>query len=77
MASHVYDLTDDNFAEDGTDGLVRHDLSDRNKDLYAVAGPGAPSKTPGIYGWCGLCRSFTDFPHECPRADRPVEAEAI
>ena len=18
-----------------------------------------------VYGWCGLCRSFTEFPHEC------------
>jgi len=19
-----------------------------------------------VYGWCGLCHSFTEFPHECP-----------
>lgn len=28
------------------------------------------------YGWCGLCRSFTGFPHECPGADLPTHDEA-
>jgi hypothetical protein len=22
-----------------------------------------------VYGWCGLCHSFTDFPHECRGTD--------
>jgi hypothetical protein len=26
----------------------------------------------GIYGWCGLCHSFVDFPHDCAGADQPV-----
>ncbi len=26
----------------------------------------------GNYGWCGLCHSFTTFPHECPGEDRPA-----
>jgi hypothetical protein len=28
-----------------------------------------------VYGWCGLCHSFTEFPHRCPGADQPVEDE--
>jgi hypothetical protein len=27
------------------------------------------------YGWCGLCQSFTVFPHECAGADRPPQEE--
>ena len=27
------------------------------------------------YGWCGLCQSFTVFPHECAGTDRPAEEE--
>jgi hypothetical protein len=29
----------------------------------------------GAYGWCGLCRSFTGFPHECSGADLPADDE--
>jgi len=29
-----------------------------------------------LYGWCGLCHTFTQFPHECAGRDRPVEDEA-
>ena len=28
------------------------------------------------YGWCGLCYSFTDFPHNCPGEGKPVDEEA-
>jgi hypothetical protein len=28
-----------------------------------------------IYGWCGVCHSFTDFPHDCAAQDEPAEDE--
>jgi hypothetical protein len=28
-----------------------------------------------IYGWCGLCHSFTGFPHDCAAQDQPAEDE--
>jgi hypothetical protein len=27
------------------------------------------------YGWCGLCHSFTEFPHDCRGNDSFVEAD--
>lgn len=27
----------------------------------------------GIYGWCGLCRHFSLFPHDCSGQDIPAE----
>lgn len=26
-----------------------------------------------IYGWCGLCHSFAEFPHECLGKNQPVQ----
>ncbi len=26
-----------------------------------------------IYGWCGLCHTFAEFPHDCRGKDRPVQ----
>jgi hypothetical protein len=26
-----------------------------------------------IYGWCGLCHSFAEFPHECAGKDSPAQ----
>ena len=26
-----------------------------------------------IYGWCGLCHSFVEFPHDCAGADITAE----
>jgi hypothetical protein len=28
-----------------------------------------------IYGWCGLCRTFVEFPHDCAGADTPAEED--
>ena len=28
-----------------------------------------------IYGWCGLCHFFVEFPHECPGKDCSAEEE--
>ncbi len=28
-----------------------------------------------IYGWCGLCHSFVEFPHQCPAKDCLAEEE--
>jgi len=28
-----------------------------------------------VYGWCGLCRSFTEFPHDCAAQDEPAEED--
>jgi hypothetical protein len=29
----------------------------------------------GIYGWCGLCHLFTEFPHECCGNDGPARTD--
>jgi hypothetical protein len=26
-----------------------------------------------LYGWCGLCHTFSQFPHDCPDCDFPAE----
>jgi hypothetical protein len=26
-----------------------------------------------VYGWCGVCHSFTGFPHDCSGEDEPAE----
>ena len=26
-----------------------------------------------VYGWCGLCCTFAEFPHDCLGKDRPVQ----
>jgi hypothetical protein len=31
-----------------------------------------PDKVESSYGWCGVCHSFTVFPHECPEEERPA-----
>ncbi len=36
----------------------------------------APGRVDDIYGWCGLCRCFTEFPHECLGEERPAGDEA-
>jgi hypothetical protein len=36
----------------------------------------SPEGGEAAYGWCGLCESFTDFPHECAAQDKPTEDEA-
>jgi hypothetical protein len=28
-----------------------------------------------IYGWCGLCHSFVEFPHDCAGADTPASED--
>jgi hypothetical protein len=43
--------------------------------------PSGPAASVGgrpddVYGWCGLCQSFTDFPHNCAGAGRPADEEA-
>jgi len=44
---------------------------------YATEAAGAASsKVDDIYGWCGRCHCFTQFPHECLGEDRPAEDEA-
>jgi hypothetical protein len=35
-----------------------------------------PSRVDDIYGWCGLCHCFTEFPHECAGDDRPAGERA-
>ncbi len=25
-----------------------------------------PDEMEAIYGWCGLCHTFSQFPHDCP-----------
>jgi hypothetical protein len=35
-----------------------------------------PDNVEGNYGWCGLCQSFTVFPHECLEEERPAQEEA-
>lgn len=27
------------------------------------------------YGWCGVCRSFTEFPHPCSGQDEPGDTQ--
>jgi hypothetical protein len=34
-----------------------------------------PDNFEGSYGWCGLCQSFTLFPHDCPGAEQPAQEE--
>ncbi len=36
----------------------------------------APNRVDDVYGWCGLCHHFTEFPHVCPGRDRPADEEA-
>jgi hypothetical protein len=45
------------------------------EDRYCVAGlmGAVPGTGEGAYGWCGLCRSFTEFPHDCPGEGGPEE----
>jgi hypothetical protein len=45
------------------------------EDRYYVAGlmGAVPGTGESAYGWCGLCRSFTEFPHNCPGEDGPEE----
>jgi hypothetical protein len=33
-------------------------------------------KADDVYGWCGLCHCFTEFPHKCAGADRLADEEA-
>jgi hypothetical protein len=42
----------------------------------AILTEAVPGGTENNYGWCGLCHSFTDFPHECPEAQVPAPEEA-
>jgi hypothetical protein len=35
----------------------------------------AADKAESDYGWCGLCHSFTVFPHECREAERPAQED--
>jgi hypothetical protein len=30
-----------------------------------------------IYGWCGLCHSFSQFPHDCPGQDLLAEGKEV
>ncbi len=39
----------------------------------ALVTDAVPEKVESNYGWCGLCHSFTIFPHECPGEDRPAQ----
>jgi hypothetical protein len=72
MARHAYD-----FADDDKDGLVREVPPERSNDQGPMATARARAARGALpYGWCGLCRSFTVFPHDCPEADRPVDPEA-
>jgi hypothetical protein len=46
-------------------------------DIY----PGEPAaaatgRAEDIYGWCGLCHCFTEFPHKCSGGDRPADEAA-
>jgi hypothetical protein len=36
----------------------------------------APDQAGDVYGWCGLCHAFTEFPHNCPGEDHQVDEEA-
>ena len=45
--------------------------------LMALSAEIVPGGTESDYGWCGLCHSFTVFPHECPDEQRPAPEEAL
>lgn len=30
-----------------------------------------------IYGWCGLCHTFAEFPHECAGKDSPAQDQSF
>jgi hypothetical protein len=45
--------------------------------LMALSAEVVPGGTESDYGWCGLCHSFTVFPHECPDEQRPAPEEAL
>jgi hypothetical protein len=43
-----------------------------------MAGAMETMSEPGedVYGWCGLCESFTEFPHECIAENKPADEAA-
>ncbi len=46
-------------------------------EAYLTGPTGAAAiRVDDVYGWCGLCYHFTEFPHVCPGRDRPADEEA-
>ena len=75
MTTYVDDLLENDKDQMGwLGGLCSGGAADM---LYIDTPLGAvAARAESIYGWCGLCRSFTDFPHECAGKDQPVMDEA-
>lgn len=46
-----------------------------DKPALDKTAPGKAEEADGAYGWCGLCHSFTEFPHDCRGNDGFAEAD--
>jgi hypothetical protein len=74
MAKHAHDPAGGN--KDQMDLLEV--LSERSGDKFSMTEltDALLDRVEGVYGWCGLCHSFTEFPHECRGEDQPAEEGA-
>ena len=47
------------------DPVLDMDKTAPDQEAWEQAAPDEAEGPEAVYGWCGLCRAFTDFPHEC------------
>jgi hypothetical protein len=75
MTTYVDDLLESDKDQMGWLGGLSSDGAGNKLDVEE-APVAVVDRAESIYGWCGVCRSFTDFPHECAGEHQIVVEEA-